>query len=62
MADKVYALDHQQIPDPTEVIEGAIRVFCLVRVLIDPGVTHSFVKLDFMSGVDVKPAIVPYNL
>ena len=60
MPARVYALDHQQIPDSTEFIEGTILVFHrLVKVLIDPGATHSFVKPDFVSGVDVKPAKLP---
>ncbi|XP_027174486.1 uncharacterized protein LOC113774121 [Coffea eugenioides] len=60
---RVYALDHQQVPDSTEVVESTIHVFhCLVKVLIDPGVTHSFVNPNFMSGIDVKPIKLPYDL
>ena len=63
MPDRVYALDHQQIPDSTEVIEGTIHVFHrLAKVLIDPGATNSFVEPEFMSGVDVKSVKLPYDL
>ena len=34
----------------------------LVKVLIDPGATHSIMKPDFMSGIDIKPAKLPYDL
>ena len=60
---RVYALDHQQIPDSTEVVEGTIPIFHrLAKILIDPGATHSFVNPKFMSGVDVKPIKLPYDL
>nr|XP_027077046.1 uncharacterized protein LOC113700806 [Coffea arabica] len=60
---RVYALDHQQIPDSTEVVEGTIPMFHrLVKVLIDPGATHYFVNPNFMSGIDVKPIKLPYDL
>ncbi|XP_027171656.1 uncharacterized protein LOC113771253 [Coffea eugenioides] len=60
---RLYAFDHQQIPDSTEVIEGTIPVLHrLVKVLIDHGATHSFMKPDFMSGIDVKSAKLPYDL
>ena len=56
MPTRVYALDHQQIPDSTEVVEGTIPIFHrLLKVLIDPGATHSFVNPKFMSGINVKP-------
>mgnify|MGYP004716565595 CR=1 FL=1 len=60
---RVYTLHHQQIPDSTEVVEGMIPIFhCLTKVLIDSGTTHSFVNPKFMSGVDVRPIKLPYNL
>ena len=60
---RVYALDHQQIPDSTEVVKGTIPVFhCLAKVLIDADATHSFVKPDFISAVDGKPAKLTYDL
>ena len=63
MLARVYALDYQQIPDSTEVVEGTIHIFqYLAKVLIDPGVTHSFVDSNFMSGIDVKPIKLPYDL
>ena len=59
---RVYVLDHQQIPYSTEIIEGTISIFYrLAKILIDPGATHSFVKPNFMSGVDVKPVKLPYD-
>ena len=60
---RVYVLDYQQIPDSTEVVEGMIPIFHrLAKVLIDPGATHSFVNPNFMSGIDVKPIKLPYDL
>ncbi|XP_027177936.1 uncharacterized protein LOC113777090 [Coffea eugenioides] len=60
---RVYALDYQQIPEVTEVVEGTIPIFHrLARVLIDPGATHSFVNPNFMSGIDLKPIKLPYDL
>ena len=60
---RVYALDHQQILDSTEVVEFTIPIFHnLDKVLIDPGARHSFVNLNFMSGIDVKPIKLPYDL
>ena len=35
---------------------------CLAKVLIEFGATHSFVNSKFMSGVDVKPIKLPYDL
>ena len=63
MPARVYALDHQQIPDSTEVVEGTIPIFHrLAKVLINPGATYSFVNSKFMSRVDVNPIKLPYNL
>ena len=63
MPVRVYALDYQQIPDSAEVVEVTIPIFHrLVKVLIDYGATHSFVNPNFMSGIDMKPIKLPYNL
>ncbi|XP_027169460.1 uncharacterized protein LOC113769191 [Coffea eugenioides] len=60
---RVYTLDHEQVPDPTEVVEDTIPIFDrLVKVLIDPGATHSFVNPKFMSGVDARQIKLPYDL
>ena len=60
---RIYVLDHQQVPDSTEVVECTILVFHrLAKVLIDPGTTHSFVNPKFMSGVDVRPIKLLYDL
>ncbi|XP_071900961.1 uncharacterized protein [Coffea arabica] len=60
---RIYALDHQQMPDATEVVEGAIPVFhSLAKILIDPDATHSFVNPNFLSGIDLKPIKLPYDL
>ncbi|XP_071918701.1 uncharacterized protein [Coffea arabica] len=60
---RVYALDSQPVPDPSEVVEGTLPIFHrLAKVLIDPGATHSFVNLAFMCGIDVKPVRLPYDL
>ena len=60
---RVYALDHQQIPNATQVVESTIPIFHrLTKILIDPGATHSFVNPDFMSGIDLKPIKLPYDL
>nr|XP_027086547.1 uncharacterized protein LOC113708285 [Coffea arabica] len=60
---RVYTLDHQQIPDATEVVEGTIPVFHrLAKILIDPGAIHSFVNLNFMDRIDLKPIKLPYDL
>ena len=45
------------------MVESTIPIFHrLVKVLIDPGATHSFVNPNFMSGIDVKPIKLPYDL
>nr|XP_027083511.1 uncharacterized protein LOC113705802 [Coffea arabica] len=60
---RVYSLEPQQIPDPSEVIEGTIPIFHrLAKVLVDPGATYSFVNSSFMCGIDIKPASLPYDL
>ena len=62
MPARVYALDNQQIPNLTEVMEGTIPVFHrLTRVLIDLGATHSFVDPNFMKGIDVKCDLLPFD-
>ena len=63
MPARIYALDHQQVSDSSEVVEGTIPIFYrLTKVLIDLGATHSFVNPNFMSGIDVKPIKLPYDL
>ncbi|XP_071914134.1 uncharacterized protein [Coffea arabica] len=60
---RVYSLDQQSVPEPTEVVEGTIPVFHrLARILIDPGATHSFVNPAFMLGIDLKVEKLPYDL
>ncbi|XP_071918797.1 uncharacterized protein [Coffea arabica] len=60
---RVFALDHRRVPDSSEVVEGTIPVFHrLAKLLIDPGATHSFVKLAFMCGIAVNPVKLPYDL
>ncbi|XP_027155850.1 uncharacterized protein LOC113756359 [Coffea eugenioides] len=60
---RVYAIDDQPVPDSSEVVEGTLLIFHrLARVLIDPGATHSFVNPSFMSGIDVKPVRLPFDL
>ncbi|CAH2812747.1 MAG: hypothetical protein CBHOC_5427, partial [uncultured Caballeronia sp.] len=60
---RVYALDQQQEPDPSDVVEGTLLVFHrLARVLIDPGATHSFINPTFMSGIDFPCHRLPFDL
>ncbi|XP_027151991.1 uncharacterized protein LOC113752048 [Coffea eugenioides] len=60
---RVYAIDDQPVPDSSEVVEGTLSIFHrLAKVLIDPGATHSFVNPSFMSGIDVKPVRLPFDL
>ncbi|XP_027155548.1 uncharacterized protein LOC113755883, partial [Coffea eugenioides] len=60
---RVYAIEDQPVPDSSEVVEGTLPIFHrLARVLIDPGATHSFVNSTFMSGIDVKPIRLPFDL
>nr|XP_027109267.1 uncharacterized protein LOC113729140 [Coffea arabica] len=60
---RVYTIDDQPVPDSSEVVEGTLPIFQrLARVLIDPGATHSFVNPTFMSGIDVKPVRLPFDL
>ncbi|XP_071939911.1 uncharacterized protein [Coffea arabica] len=60
---RVYAIDDQPVPDSSEVVEGTLSIFHrLAKVLIDPGATHSFVNPTFMSGIDVKPVRLPFDL
>ena len=59
---RVYALDHQQVPNPMEVVEGTILIFHrLTKVLVDHSASHSFVSLAFMCGVDINPVRLPYD-
>nr|XP_027121928.1 uncharacterized protein LOC113738847 [Coffea arabica] len=60
---RVNAMDDQPVPDSSEVVEGTLPIFHrLVRVLIDPGATHSFVNPIFMSGIEVQPVKLPFDL
>ncbi|XP_071933786.1 uncharacterized protein [Coffea arabica] len=60
---RVYAMDDQPVPDSSEVVEGTLPIFHrLARVLIDPGATHSFVNPIFMSGIDVQPVKLSFDL
>ncbi|XP_071933783.1 uncharacterized protein [Coffea arabica] len=60
---RVFALDHQRVPESSEVVEGTIPVFHrLAKLLIDPGPTHSFVNPAFMCGIAVNPVKLPYDL
>ncbi|XP_027178101.1 uncharacterized protein LOC113777265 [Coffea eugenioides] len=60
---RVYAIDDQPVPDSSEVVEGTLPIFHrLAKVLIDPGATHSFVNPSFMSGIDVRPVRLPFEL
>ncbi|XP_071912309.1 uncharacterized protein [Coffea arabica] len=60
---RVYAMDDQPVPDSSEDVEGTLPIFHrLARVLIDPGATHSFVNPIFMSGIDVQPVKLPFDL
>lgn len=63
VAARVYSLEPQQVPDSFEVVEGTIPVFHrFAKVLVDPGATHFFVNPNFMCGIDIKPASLPYDL
>ncbi|XP_071939141.1 uncharacterized protein [Coffea arabica] len=60
---RLYAIDDQPVPDSSKVVEGTLPIFHrLVRVLIDPGATHSFVNPTFMSEIDEKPVRLPFDL
>ncbi|XP_071926122.1 uncharacterized protein [Coffea arabica] len=60
---RVYAIHDQLVPDSSEVVKGTLPIFHrLAKVLIDPGATHSFVNPSFMSGIDVKPVRLPFDL
>ncbi|XP_027150284.1 uncharacterized protein LOC113771099 [Coffea eugenioides] len=60
---RVYAINDQPVPDSSKVVEGTLPIFHRsARVLIDPGATHSFVNPTFMSGIDVKPVRLPFDL
>ncbi|XP_071933737.1 uncharacterized protein [Coffea arabica] len=60
---RMYAIDDQPVPDSSEVVEGTLPIFHrLVRVLIDPGATHSFVNPIFMFGIDIQPVKLPFDL
>ena len=63
MPARVYVLDQQAVPKPSEVVEGMIPIFHrLAKILIDPSATHSFVNPIFMCGIDVKAERLPYDL
>ena len=60
---RVYAIDRQQTPETTKVVEGTPPVFHrLARTLIDPGATHSFVNPEFICGIDLIPIKLSYDL
>ena len=60
---QVYVLEQHQVPDSSENVEGMIPVFhCLVKMLIDFRVTHSFVNPNFMCEIDMKLARLSYDL
>ncbi|XP_027181976.1 uncharacterized protein LOC113780368 [Coffea eugenioides] len=60
---RVYAIGDQPVPNASEVVEGTLPIFHrLAKVLIDPGATHSFVNPSFMSGIDVQPVKLPFDL
>ena len=63
MPARIYVLDQQQVPDSSEIVEGTIPVFHhLVKILIDPSATHSFVNPTFMCEIDMKAESLPYDL
>ena len=63
VAARVYSLEQRQVPDSSKIVEGTIPVFHrLVRILIDPGATHSFVNPDFMCEIDIRPVSLLYDL
>ena len=63
MPVRLYALEQYQVPDSSEIVEGTIPIFHhLVKILIDPGATHSFVNPNFICGIDVKSARLSYDL
>nr|XP_027093626.1 uncharacterized protein LOC113714026 [Coffea arabica] len=60
---RVFALDHQRVPELSEVVEGTIPVFHnLAKFLIDLRATHSFINPAFMCGIDISPVTLPYDL
>nr|XP_027082242.1 uncharacterized protein LOC113704548 [Coffea arabica] len=60
---RAYSIEQRPIPDSAEVVEATIPVFHhLVRILIDPDATHSFVNPAFMCGIDITPVNLPYEL
>nr|XP_027067807.1 uncharacterized protein LOC113693474 [Coffea arabica] len=60
---RVYAMGHQEVIDPSAVIEGTLSIFRrTARVLIDPGATHSFVSPAFMAHIVIKAEKLPYDL
>ena len=63
MPARVYLLDQQQVPEPSEIVEGTIPVFHrLAKMLIDSGTAHSFINPTFMCEIDVKIERLPYDL
>ena len=63
MPARIYVLDQQQVPDSSEIVEGTIPVFHhLVKILIGPSATHSFVNPHFMCEIDLKVEKLPYDL
>lgn len=60
---KVYTLDGQPLNGEAEIVEGTIRVFSHpVKVLIDPGATHSFVSMHFIKHIPKISVSTPYQL
>ena len=52
---RVFAVTQQDDDTAPNVVTGMISVFnCDAHILIDPGATHSFISMGFMSNVNVE--------
>ena len=52
---RVFAVTQQEADTPHDVVTGMVLVFDRdTHILIDPGATHSFISMGFISNVNVE--------
>ncbi|GAV87794.1 RVP_2 domain-containing protein [Cephalotus follicularis] len=60
---RVYTLSKDDVPESTTVVGGTIYISgILAHVLIDPGVTHSFIASEFARNLHGITSRLPYIL
>ena len=60
---RVFAVTQQEADTAHDVVTGMILVFDRdAHILIDPGATHSFISMGFISNVNVESQPIDYNI